>query len=113
MQSLAVATALGDSAQIATYWGVSGMLGLLAVLLLIVTAGMAGFFVAGVFWLMPSRRHRAKRVRNISLVMALGGGIAFTGLAFKEQTERANAAGFQSATDMRLAEEEGITDGTA
>lgn len=74
---------------------------------LAVVGGAIGFLVAVVFWLMPSKRPRAKYVQAVSIAAIIAGVIGINTQIGRETT----AAGFASPDDRRAAAAEGVEDG--
>ncbi|TVR11986.1 MAG: hypothetical protein EA385_00390 [Salinarimonadaceae bacterium] len=76
---------------------------------LAIVCGAIGILVAGVFWLMPSKRPRAKYVQATSIIAIVAGVIGVN----VEIGREATAAGFTSRADQRAAAAEGVEDGAA
>ena len=83
--------------------------GLQIVSVLLIIVGLIGFAVAGVFWLMPSRRSRAKWVQALAVAALVIGFVGFNTTG----RWQAEAAGFRSVEDQREARKAGIEDGAA
>jgi len=75
--------------------------------ILIASLGALLFIAAGIMWLMPSKRAKAKYVQAPAVVMILV-GVVMTNMAQREQLD---AAGFVNREDQAAAAEEGIEDG--
>lgn len=83
------------------------MSGLQVLAILAILGSIIGFGVAGVFWLMPSRRPRAKYVQAVSIVVLIAGVIGFNVAGSKHASD----AAFRSVEDQKAAAAEGITEG--
>lgn len=83
------------------------MSGLQVLAILAILGSIIGFGVAGVFWLMPSRRPRAKYVQGASVAALIIGIIGFNVAGSKHASD----AGFRSMDDQKAAAAEGITEG--
>lgn len=75
--------------------------------IVIAALGIVFILAAGVMWLMPSKRGKAKYAQAIGAV-ALVAGFVMTNMAERDDLE---ASGFASREDQKAAAEEGIEDG--
>ena len=83
------------------------MSGFQVLAILAILGSIIGFGVAGVFWLMPSRRPRAKYIQGGSVAILIIGIIGFNVAGSKHASD----AGFRSVDDQKAAAAEGVTEG--